>query len=302
MRAYKKTTLRDGDGDAWVERKEFAAFISNAFFFERLWDVFEDLDTGDDRRIDLPEFQAGMRKLGCALSDEEAATEFAKIDTNGGGQILFKEFCAYVARAVGTDIEAADAQWQEDAADAGSAASVTAGFDVNKLLDAIAPDQANKDLLAAIGSKEAIGALFRQADYNGNGGCSLAELDKLVEEKGWPLSKPTLMRAYKKTTLKDGDGDAWVERKEFPAFMRNAFLFERLWDVFDGLDEDDDRRIDLAEFKAGMLKLGCALSDEEAATEFAKIDTNNGGMVLFKEFCDYVGRAGGLEPVEGDDW
>ena len=51
-----------------------------------------------------------------------------------------------------------------------------------------------------------------------------------------------------------------------------------------------------------MRKLGCALSDEEAATEFAKIDTNNGGMVLFKEFCDYVGRAGGLEPVEGDDW
>merc|ERR1719498_2083952 len=51
---------------------------------------------------------------------------------------------------------------------------------------------------------------WKQADYNGNGGCSLAELDKLVEEKGWPLSKPTLMRAYKKTTLRDGDGDAWV--------------------------------------------------------------------------------------------
>merc|ERR1712146_583685 len=207
---------------------------------------------------------------------------------NGGGQILFKEFCAYVARAVGTDIEAADAQWQEDAADAASAASVTAGFDVNKLLDAIAPDQANKDLLAAIGSKEAIGALFRQADYNGNGGCSLAELAKLVEEKCWPLSKPTLMRAYKKTTLRDGDGDAWVERKEFAAFIGNAFFFERLWDVFEDLDTGDDRRIDLPEFQAGMRKLGCALSDEEAATEFAKIDTNGGGQILFKEFCAYV--------------
>ena len=93
---------------------------------------------------------------------------------------------------------------------------------MSKLLEAVAPDEANQDMLKAIGSADTIDGLWKQADFNGNGGCSLAELDKMVEAKGWPLSKPTLMRAYKKTTLKDGDGDAWVDRKEFAAFLQNA--------------------------------------------------------------------------------
>jgi hypothetical protein len=41
----------------------------------------------------------------------------------------------------------------------------------------------------------------------------LAELTRLAENNKWAISKPALMRAYKKTTLKDGDGDPWVERK-----------------------------------------------------------------------------------------
>ena len=36
-------------------------------------------------------------------------------------------------------------------------------------------------------------------------------------------------------------------RQEFASFVQNAFFFERLWRVFDGIDENDDRRIDLAE-------------------------------------------------------
>ena len=105
---------------------------------------------------------------------------------------------------------------------------------------------------------------YNICDFNGNGGCSLAEIDKMVVEQGFAFSKPTLMRAYKKTTLQDGDKDAWVERKEFRALLRNLVLFEKLWDVFDGLDEDDDRRIDVGEFRAGLGRLGCDLSEAAA--------------------------------------
>ena len=174
------------------------------------------------------------------------------------------------------------------------------GADVQKLLDAVAPDDVNKDILKTIGDQDQIMALWNQADYNGNGGCSLAELDKMVVEKGWGMSKPALLRAYKKTTLKDGDGDPWVEKKEFAAFIQNAFFFDRLWETFDGLDEDDDRRIDVDEFRAGMGKLGCVLTEEEAAAEFSKIDTNQGGKVLFKEFCAYVAKAIGVD-LEADN-
>lgn len=51
-------------------------------------------------RIDLSEFQSGMVSLGASLSEEEAAAEFSKVDKNGQGQVLFDEFCFYVAGIV----------------------------------------------------------------------------------------------------------------------------------------------------------------------------------------------------------
>jgi Ca2+-binding EF-hand superfamily protein len=174
------------------------------------------------------------------------------------------------------------------------------GFaDEEGLLAALGLDEASKEALAVIKDKAQMKSLWDQVDFNNNGIVSLAELDKLVVEKGWDISKPALMRAYKKTTLKDGDGDAWVERKEFAAFLRNMFFFDRLWDVFDDIDTGDDRRIDVGEFKAGMERLGSRLSDAEAQAEFAKIDRNGGGQILFKEFCHYVAGLVGAS-LEGD--
>lgn len=147
--------------------------------------------------------------------------------------------------------------------------------------------------------KEQLRAQWKKLDFNGNGNVSLAEIDKWIVEQ-YPLlnSKPALMRAYKKTTIKDGDGDAWVERKEFLALLRNLFYFNRIFKVFDAIDTGDDRRIDLAEFKKGCGRLNFLLSDEEAAAEFAKIDTNGGGQVLFDEFCAWIATKS--IPVDGE--
>ena len=97
MRAYKQTTQRDGDGDPWVEKFEFPALLRNLVFFNKIYAVFDDVDTGDDRRIDFGEFKAGLGKVGLQYDDAKAKQEFAKIDTNGGGQVLFDEFCIWVA-------------------------------------------------------------------------------------------------------------------------------------------------------------------------------------------------------------
>ena len=53
-------------------------------------------------------------------------------------------------------------------------------------------------------------------DVNGNGIVSLAEVDRMVVN-AFPIldHKPALMRAFKRTTLKEGDGDDWVQRHEF---------------------------------------------------------------------------------------
>jgi len=137
--------------------------------------------------------------------------------------------------------------------------------------------------------------LWRKLDYNGNNVVSLAEIDKMVVEMcsngvwpAWLNNKPALMRAYKKTILKDGDGDDWVEKKEFHALLLNIFWFNRLWEIFEHVDGDHDRRVDAREFQGGMNALGLNMSPTEAQQEFAKVDTNGGGQVLFVELCAYV--------------
>ena len=103
-------------------------------------------------------------------------------------------------------------------------------------------------------------------------------------------SKPALMRAYKQTTLRDGDGDAWVELPEFSALLRNVVYFNKLFFVFDGIDTDDDRRLTLDEFKKGCTKLGLNVSAAEAEAAFDSMDSNSGGKVLFDEFCAWVAQ------------
>eukprot|EP00171_Calliarthron_tuberculosum_P013175 IDg13175t1 len=38
-----------------------------------------------------------MGKVGLSLTEEEAAVEFKKMDKNGGGKVLFDEFCVWLA-------------------------------------------------------------------------------------------------------------------------------------------------------------------------------------------------------------
>ena len=66
-------------------------------------------------------------------------------------------------------------------------------------------------------------------DNNGNGKVSLAEIDRLVVMK-FPIlnNKYALMRAYKYTTMVEGDKDAWVERKEFGSLLKNLFFFNKV--------------------------------------------------------------------------
>ena len=125
-------------------------------------------------------------------------------------------------------------------------------------------------------------------DFNGNGKVSLAEVDRWVTDS-YPLlnNKPALMRAFKKT-LVDGDGSDWVEKKEFISLLKNLFYFNRLWNVFDEIDTSDDRRIDFAEFSAGVNKVGLNIPAEQLRIEFDTIDANRGGQILFDEFCIWV--------------
>lgn len=306
MRAYKATCFGDGgDGDDWVEKKEFRVMLRNLFYFNKLWQAFDDIDTGDDRRLTQAEFAAGAAKVGVTLSAEQANDAFADIDENGGGYVLFNEFCKYIGQicdpmskndATYVDFEAATQtkippfvrSKRVPGAKArnpyGAGKSQNAASSVDNKFKAV---ETEFEAIHKDGDK--LAAMWKEIDFNGNDKVSLAEIDKLIVSK-YPVlnNKSALMRAYKKTTLKDGDGDAWVEKKEFRALLHNILYFTKVWDVFDDIDTGDDQRMNLAEFCRGVARLKVKLKCSELKATFNKIDSNSGGQVLFQEFCQWI--------------
>ena len=145
-------------------------------------------------------------------------------------------------------------------------------------------------------AKAARDALFDALDVNGNGGLSLAEIDKGVVSGVFTkvLSpegstggenfdhKPALMRAYHAA---DRSKDGFIERSEFALLLQYMVYFNNLWHKFEAIDSDHDRRLNLAEFTAGCQILGLDMTVEETEAEFMRCDADGGGMVLFGEFC-----------------
>jgi len=295
MRAYKKTILKDGDGDDWVEKKEFHALLLNIFWFNKLWQVFDAVDTGDDRRIDVQEFCRGMSILGLNMSQEEAYNEFNQIDTNNGGQVLFVEFCAYIRKRVNPD---AKPNLDADIISGENCGKTIRKSHGNKATHthAVMPkcgavfDELEAKIKALMQDHTQLRSLWTRIDFNGNNIVSLAEIDKLAVE-AYPLlnHKPALMRAYKATIHgKNANDDDWVNKKEFKALLGNLFYFNKIFWMFDQVDGDHDRRMNYKEFKHFLVLLGERMRDDEVRSQFQMVDRNGGGIILFDEFCQYV--------------
>lgn len=101
LRAMKLAD-REGNRDGLMELPEFQEFIGFLSSYTDMWKVFESVDSGHDRKINAEEFaRMGPRltDLGIEMADTDAA--FREADRNGGGEILFDEFCFWVARKKG---------------------------------------------------------------------------------------------------------------------------------------------------------------------------------------------------------
>ena len=100
-----QSNRKDGVGDDYIELKEFRFFLLSLRQYFEYWAAFTRTDTDGDRRIDLVEFIDAKEKIETwvgPIGDMEG--EFKKIDTNGGGHILFDEFVQW-AIAKNLDLE-----------------------------------------------------------------------------------------------------------------------------------------------------------------------------------------------------
>lgn len=105
--------------------------------------------------------------------------------------------------------------------------------------------------------------------------------------------KPVIMRAYQtaKNKLKATNkyGDDYVSRAEFRYFLQYLRQYYEYWVAFSRIDTNFDRRVSKAEFAKAvpiMQKWGITITDP--AKTFREIDTDNGGMILFEEFCRWA--------------
>ena len=139
--------------------------------------------------------------------------------------------------------------------------------------------------------------LWNRMDANGNGYVSLAEFEKGVRDVlGLPhffTLKKVLTRAFiasknkvKSKAKYSSDYVEWVEFRILLVYLRQYFEY---YVMFKRIDESEDFKISLQEFKNAVPtieKWGVKIANPEE--EFKKIDTNNGGVIMFDEFCEYA--------------
>lgn len=152
--------------------------------------------------------------------------------------------------------------------------------------------------------------LFKQFDPNGNGYLSLAEVDKACQDvlnlHEVFDAKPVIMRAFQaaknqKREKPGAKGAEYVEFCEFRMLLWYLRQYFELYEMFDAVDTEDDRRINLDEFKKAVPTIetwGVKIPNPEET--FKEVDKNGGGQVLFIEFCDWAFKKG-LDLVDDDE-
>lgn len=101
MRAFQHAknavkSRRGSQGDDYVELREFRYLLLSLKQYFSYYQMFDAVDKDDDRRVTVNEFMQAQDLIeSFGVKFDDPREEFNKIDTNGGGMILFDEFSHY---------------------------------------------------------------------------------------------------------------------------------------------------------------------------------------------------------------
>ncbi len=110
MRAFQASKnavhTKSKHGADYIERCEFRLLLQYLRQYFEYYQAFARIDTGDDNRINVEEFKAAHKMIETWVGKiADPVAEFSKIDKNGGGEILFDEFCDW---AIGKNLDLED--------------------------------------------------------------------------------------------------------------------------------------------------------------------------------------------------
>ncbi|KAH3742992.1 Flagellar calcium-binding protein TB-44A [Pelomyxa schiedti] len=274
MRAYKAADL---NRDGFVQKNEFKYLMTLVGYFDNIGRMFRHLDKDVDKRVSLEEFTQAYLSLGLSAEAEPVEDLFNRIDANGGGFILFDEFCAHMAKKLAPPPPPVHT-WGDDTVP-------------KEKVPALSPEATPfvNQLALPTFSDERLSQLWTLADVNNNNLLSLAEIDKLIvfEMPQFASNKAAMMRAYKSADL---SGDGYVQRCEFKHLMLLLAYYDHIGKMFKHLDKNLDKRVTLEEFRQAYCTLGVDTEGLDLERIFSSIDTNAGGFILFEEFCIHMAK------------
>ena len=99
MAAKNKVKSTNKHGEDYVTKGEFRFLLQFLRQSYELWVAFDRIDTDDDRRVDHGEFLQAkpmLEKWGIDMSNPEKM--WKECDRDGGGMVLFIEFCDWAVK------------------------------------------------------------------------------------------------------------------------------------------------------------------------------------------------------------
>jgi Ca2+-binding EF-hand superfamily protein len=264
----------------------------NLVYMHRALLAFRLCDGKSVNSIDVKSLKKKAQHIGLNMSKENLAAEFAVVDSDGSGRLHFTEFYPWFVQMNishgsfegyrGEDVipfkRFSKRQEKEET------------FELSKFLDAqeIAWQQCTVE--PAKMKKE-----WNRLDSNGNGLVSGAEVDTWVQQHHKPLRVRAVIKQAVIQTLKLSDGTVaeYIKRDTFPNLLVNFVSCMRAWIMFDGMNKSDesvglkDKRIEFREFRDGLMHLSHNVTEDVVKVEWAQVDSDGKGMVLFNEFSDW---------------
>ena len=131
--------------------------------------------------------------------------------------------------------------------------------------------------------------IFRAMDANSSGTLSVSEITQAVKQI-WPDEKVLHQPAVIKRAVlaADKNRSGLISRGEFRRLCECLLECGDAWKEFEAMDKDGDGRLTRKEFVAGSQELRLCQGAAEATEVFTSVDENDGGYVLFDEYCAWT--------------
>jgi len=280
---------------ALIHKQEFHRYMLHVYWFHKLWQSLDEATFNKDKGVDDKMMKRGFDDLQIPNTSDFIAKEFASMSEAAGDkgkpvqEVPFIEYCKYVRQRIHPDFQAEF--------DADLTSPEVATKSIRKLADNKHTsdsfwkiktwsdfNMAEVRLRTLLQDDVAARFLWDRVDFNGNGFAPVDEIDRYLAQEIPVLNhRPALSRACIKTTGGGGRSD-WVQKKEIKRFMVHAFVFNKLYWLFDQV-EGEERRMKLEDFKLCSALCGSDLKEEQLEQEFREVDSNRGGTVTFDDFC-----------------